>query len=43
MSSKTTNKTITESCEMFADYGLPTQFVSDNKAQITAEEFANFM
>ena len=43
MSSTTTYKTIAELRKMFAAYGLPTQLVSDNGPQFTAEEFKNFL
>ena len=43
MSSTTTYKTIAELCKMFAAYGLPTQLVSDNDPQFTADEFKNFL
>lgn len=39
----TTYKTIAEMCKIFAAYRLPTQLVSNNDLQFTAEEFDNFL
>ena len=43
MNSTTTYKTIAELRKMFAAYGLPTQLVSDNGPQFTADEFKIFL
>ena len=43
MSSTTTECTVGELRLIFAQHGLPEEVVSDNKAQFTSNEFAEFM
>ena len=43
MSSTTTERTFGELRLIFAQHGLPEEVVSDNKAQFTSNEFAEFM
>ena len=43
MSSTTAERTITELRKLFATHGLPTQVVTDNGAQFTSQEFAEFL
>ena len=43
MSSTTTKRTVGELRLIFAQHGLPEEVVSDNKAQFTSNEFAEFM
>ena len=42
MSSTTTTQTVRELRQLFSQYGLPQQLVSDNGPQFSAEEFAAF-
>ena len=43
MSSTTTTKTIQVLRQLFARYGIPEQWVSDNGPQFVSDEFSEFM